>query len=193
MASEARVVPFQREVKDLVVLMDTGKDSVFMWYGYGESRDRSPEAVKVHKHDDVDETIILLDGEGYYLHGPTLEDVVKTPWEAPCVIWRSADDYHRIVTTSAGARESILMYTAARTYVDPFNIMFKRAIIGGDVAFAALPVVPLDRHPEYLESTRITGERTLTGGDVEFTKLPAVPRNRRPENVKIVDNNERGR
>lgn len=182
MVSEAYVVPFQREAKGLTVLIDTGKDSVFMWYSFGESWNRAPETVKVHKHDDVDETIILLDGEGYYLHGPTIEEVVKTPWKAPCVIWMPAGDYHRIVTTSEGAKESILMYTAARTYIDPFDITSKRAIIGGDVAFAELPVVPRDRHPEYRART-ITNERAITGDVVGSTKLSVDPHDHRPENV----------
>lgn len=123
--------------------MDTGEDSLFLWYSYGESPDRRPAMVAVHKHDDVDEAIIMFDGEGYYLHGPTPEEVVKSPWQGPCLIWMPAGDYHRIVTTSEGSRESFLLYTPVRTYIDPFATTIKRAVPGGEVEFDKLPLVPL--------------------------------------------------
>src|ERR1051326_7491520 len=107
MTGQARVVPFERESLGRVHLMDTGEDSIFCWYSFGESWDRSPVNVPVHMHDDVDETIVLLSSEGYYLHGPTPEEVVKTPFKAPCLLYLPAGEYHRIVTTSPGAHEAI--------------------------------------------------------------------------------------
>jgi hypothetical protein len=151
MRSEAFVVPFERQRRGRQVLMDTGQDSIFLWYSCGESWDRAPATVHVHKHDDVDETIIQFDGEGYYLHGPTAEEMVKTPWRGPCLLWMPAGEYHRVVTTSAGAHEAVLIYTPARAYIDPFEQTIKRAISGGEVEFASLPVAPLERAPEYLE------------------------------------------
>jgi hypothetical protein len=151
MRSGAFVVPFERMKRGRQVLMDTGRDSIFLWYSCGESWDRNPATVEVHKHDDVDETIILFEGEGYYLHGPTPDEMVKTPWKAPCLLWMPAGEYHRIVTTSEGATESILIYTPTRTYIDPFEQTIKRATFGGEVEFATLPVVPLNRDPGYLD------------------------------------------
>jgi hypothetical protein len=142
MASTARVISFERMQPGRQVLLDSGEDSIFLWYSYGESWDRSPRTVKVHKHEDVDETIVIFEGEGYYLHGATLEDVVKTPWKGPCMLWMPAGEYHRVVTTSEGSRESILVYTPTRTYLDPFEKTIKRAI-SGEVDFDSLPVVPL--------------------------------------------------
>jgi hypothetical protein len=125
------------------MLMDTGEDSIFCWYSYGESWDRNPIMVPVHLHDDVDETIVLLDSEGYYLHGPTPQEIVKTPFKGPCLLYLPAGEYHRIVTTSAGAHEAILMYTKAGTTIDPFDAVIKRAHGDVSVELATLPEVPL--------------------------------------------------
>jgi hypothetical protein len=147
MPSNACVVPFERFLPGRQHVVDTGDDSIMVWYTSGEAKPGipEPETVAVHKHEDVDETIIMLTGEGYYLHGPTTDVMVKTPWKAPCLIWMPAGDFHRIVTTTTGngPSESFLFYTPARSYIDRFDRTFKRAILGGEVAFPALPMVPL--------------------------------------------------
>ena len=63
MPGKARIVPFERGSLGRTDLMDTGQDSIFCWYSNGESWDRSPVDVPVHRHDDVDETIVLLSSE----------------------------------------------------------------------------------------------------------------------------------
>ena len=146
MASSARVIPFERMQPGRQVLLDSGEDSIFLWYSFDESWDRTPRTVAVHKHDDVDETIILFEGEGFYLHGPTLEEVVKSPWKGPCMLWMPAGEYHRVVTTSAGHKEAILIYTPTRTYIDPFDKTIQRAV-SGEVDFDHLPVVPIHVDP----------------------------------------------
>jgi hypothetical protein len=143
MPGKARVVPFERRVAGRVHLLDTGDDSIFCWYSYNESWDRSPVIVPVHKHDDVDETIVLWDGEGFYVHGPTPEEMVKTPFKGPCLLYLPAGEYHRIVTTSAGSHEAILMYSKAGSIIDPFDEVIQRAHGGVSVEFARLPEVPL--------------------------------------------------
>jgi len=143
MPGKARVVPFERQVPGRVHLMDTGEDSVFCWYSYNESWDRHPVMVPVHLHDEVDETIVLLDSEGYYLHGPTPEEIVKTPFKGPCLLYLPAGDYHRIVTTSAGSHEAILIYTKVGAIIDPFEQVISRARGGVAVDFAKLPEVRL--------------------------------------------------
>jgi hypothetical protein len=142
MASPAMVVPFERIVPGRQHLMDTGQDSIFVWYSYVEPWDRAPTTVAVHRHEDVDETIVAFEGEGYYLHGPTPETVVQTPWQGPCLIWMPAGEYHRIVTTVPGAREAILMYSPAGARIDPFEQTIGR-VVRGEVRFEGLPVVPL--------------------------------------------------
>lgn len=143
MAGKARVVPFEREVLGRVNLMDTGEDSIFCWYSFNESWDRNPATVPVHMHDDVDETIVLLSSEGYYLHGPTPEEVVKTPFKAPCLLYLPAGEYHRIVTTSAGAHEAILIYTKVGATIDVFDQVIQRAHGGVSVELAELPEVAI--------------------------------------------------
>jgi hypothetical protein len=130
--------------------MDTGQDGLFLWYSCGESWDRDPVEVAVHKHDDVDEAIVLLDGEGFYLHGPTPEAVVRTPWRGPCLLWMPAGDFHRVVVTSPGRHEALLLYTAAGSRLAPFAETIARAVGGGSVPFPSLPIVPLDRAPTQL-------------------------------------------
>jgi hypothetical protein len=142
-AGKARVVPFERELLGRVNLMDTGEDSIFCWYSFGESWDRDPATVSVHMHDDVDETIVLLSSEGYYLHGPTPEEIVKTPFTAPCLLYLPAGEYHRIVTTSAGAHEAILIYTKVGATIDVFDQVIQRAHGGVSVELAKLPEVSL--------------------------------------------------
>jgi hypothetical protein len=143
MSGKARVVPFARHSLGRVNLVDTGEDSIFCWYSYGESWDRNPVTVPVHRHDEVDETIVLLDSEGYYLHGPTPDTIVKTPFKAPCLLYLPTGEYHRIVTTSGGAHEAILIYTKDGAVIDPFDQVIARARGGVSVDFASLPEVPL--------------------------------------------------
>jgi hypothetical protein len=143
MAGKARVVPFERQVAGRVHLMDTGEDSIFCWYSYNESWDRNPTMVPVHKHDDVDETIVVLDAEGYYLHGPSPEEIVKSPFKGPCLLYLPAGEYHRIVTTSAGSHEAVLIYTMAGSVIDRFDEVIGRAHGGVSVEFARLPEVQL--------------------------------------------------
>ncbi len=101
--------------------IDTGDDSIMVMYGYGESWDRSPVNVEVHNHEGVDETIYMDSGEGYFLHGETPETMVKTPWKGPCILFMPAKVFHRVVTTSAGKRRSILTYTSANATVPTFD------------------------------------------------------------------------
>jgi hypothetical protein len=139
----ARIVPFERQEPGRVMLMDTGEDSIFCWYSYVESWDRNPTLVPVHRHDDVDETIVILDSEGFYLHGPTPETIVKSPFKGPCLLYLPAGEYHRIVTTSAGAHEAILMYTKVGTTIDRFDEVSARAHGDVSVELANVPEVPL--------------------------------------------------
>jgi hypothetical protein len=154
MPSTACIIPFERFLPGRQHVVDTGGDSIMVWYTSAEAKDHipDPETVAVHKHDDVDETIIMLTGEGFYLHGPTVDAMVKTPWKAPCLIWMPAGDFHRIVTTTTGIgpAESFLFYTLARTYLDQFDRTIKRAVGGGEVNFESLPVVPLTTMPPAL-------------------------------------------
>jgi hypothetical protein len=99
--------------------------------------------VPVHMHDEVDETIVVLDSEGYYLHGRTPEEIVKTPFKGPCLLYLPAGEYHRIVTTSEGAHEAILMYSKAGARIDPFDEVIQRAHGGVSVELAEIPVVNL--------------------------------------------------
>jgi hypothetical protein len=147
MPSEAFVVPFERGVTGRQTLMDTGQDGLFLWYSSTESWNRDPVEVAVHKHDDVDEAIVMLDGEGFYLHGPTPGEVVRTPWRGPCLLWMPAGDYHRIVVTSPGTHEALLLYTAAGSRLDTFATTIARAVAGGSVPFADLPIEPRERAP----------------------------------------------
>jgi hypothetical protein len=143
MPGKARVVPFERKLSGRAHLMDTGEDSIFCWYSYNESWDRNPTIVPVHMHDEVDETIVVFDSEGYYLHGPTPETVVKSPFKGPCLLYLPAGEYHRIVTTSAGSHEAVLIYTKAGTVIDPFDEVIARAHGGVSVEFAKLEEVQL--------------------------------------------------
>ncbi len=143
MPGKAQVVPFERKLLGRVNLIDTGEDSIFCWYSYGESWDRSPAMVPVHLHDEVDETIVVLDSEGFYLHGPTPEEIVRTPFKGPCLLYLPAGEYHRIVTTSVGAHEAVLMYTKVGAIVDKFDNVIGRAHGDVSVEFAKLPVVEL--------------------------------------------------
>jgi hypothetical protein len=143
MGGPARVVEFEREVAGRVHLMDTGEDSIFCWYSYGPSWDRDPVDVPVHMHDEVDETIVVFSSEGYYLHGPTPEEVVKTPFKGPCMLYLPAGEYHRIVTTSPGSHEAVLIYTKVGARLDPFDDVIKRAHGGVSVKLAELAEVPL--------------------------------------------------
>lgn len=143
MGSPARVVQFDREVRGRVHLMDTGEDSIFCWYSYGESWDRDPVMVPVHLHDDVDETIVVFSSEGFYLHGPTPEEIVKTPFKGPCMLYLPAGEYHRIVTTSSGAHEAVLIYTKVGATIDRFDAVIGRAHGDVSVELAKLPIVDL--------------------------------------------------
>ena len=147
MASGARYIPFDRDTSGVQIAMDTGEDSIFLWYSKGRASDPIPETVAVHTHgDEVDETIVMLSGEGYYLHGETLDTVVKSSFRAPCVLYLPAGEYHRIVTISQGERESVLMYSPAGSKIDRFVNVIARAH-QGEVKFADLREEELPAEP----------------------------------------------
>jgi hypothetical protein len=125
-ADKARVIPLDPTKTGITRAIDTGEDSIFLWYSRGESWDRAPVMVDVGMHDDVDETIVMLGGEGYFLHGTTKETIVKSPWKAPCVLYMGAGVYHRIVVTNEGINTSVLMYTKAGAILEPFDKIIAR-------------------------------------------------------------------
>ncbi len=138
----SRIVSFERFKRGIQMLMDSGEDSLFIWYSYGESWDRSPVTVDVHMHPEEDEGIVIFEGEGYFLHGPTPETVVKSPFKGPCFLFMPANIYHRVVITSEGSRESVLTYSKNGSIIRPFEKAIasaKRA----KVVLADLKEVPL--------------------------------------------------
>ena len=152
MASGARYIPFDRNKSGVQIAMDTGEDSIFLWYRKDASGGPVPETIAVHTHgDEVDETIVMLSGEGYYLHGKTPDTMVKSPFKAPCVLYLPAGEYHRIVTTSEAERESVLMYSPAGSKIDRFANVIARAH-GSEVKLAdlreeELPAEPASPYP----------------------------------------------
>ena len=119
MASKAKVILLDVDKGSMPV--DTGEDSIMVMYGYGESWDRNPQIVQVHCHRDVDETIYIESGEGWFLHGDSPKTMTKTPWQGPCILWMPAKVYHRVVITSAGKRHSVLTYTRADAVIPVFE------------------------------------------------------------------------
>lgn len=139
MTSGEFVVEFDDSTTGRQVLIDTGDDSLFLWYNNDLSWDTNPTKVAMHKHAEVDETIIMLSGEGFYLHGGDQSTVVKTHWKAPCLIWMPADRYHRIVVTSKELSKSILIYSPSKTPLDTFANIIGRATSGVEVVFSDIP------------------------------------------------------
>ena len=140
MTGRARYIKLDRQPNGPVNVVDTGEDSIYLMHGRGPSWDRQPDEVPVHMHMEVDEMIIMLDQqEGFYLHGTSPDSMVKTPFEAPCVLMLPAGEYHRIVTTSEGDGESLLTYTAAGSTLEMFDVAFDRAV-HAKVKLADLPL-----------------------------------------------------
>lgn len=139
MTTSEFIVEFDDTITGRQVLIDTGDDSLFLWYNVDLSWDTNPTKVAMHKHSEVDETIIMLSGEGFYLHGGDQATVVKTRWKAPCLIWMPADRYHRIVVTSKELGKSILIYSPSKTPLDTFAKIIGRATTGVEVVLADLP------------------------------------------------------
>ncbi len=139
MTTSEFIVEFDDTITGRQVLIDTGDDSLFLWYNVDLSWDTNPTKVAMHKHSEVDETIIMLSGEGYYLHGGDQATVVKTRWKAPCLIWMPANRYHRIVVTSKELGKSILIYSPSQTPLDTFANIIGRATTGVEVVLADLP------------------------------------------------------
>ena len=144
MTGRARYIKLDRQQPGPTNVVDTGEDSIYLMHGRGPSWDRHPDEVPVHMHDNVDEMIIMLDHqEGFYLHGTTPDSMVKTPFEAPCVLMLPAGEYHRIVTTSEGEGESLLTYTAANSTLETFDAAFSQAVH----ATVKLGELPLEELP----------------------------------------------
>ena len=139
MTSSEFVVEFDDNTTGRQVLIDTGNDSLFLWYNNDLSWDTNPTKVAMHKHAEVDEAIIMFTGEGFFLHGEDQSTVVKTRWKAPCLIWMPSDRYHRIVVTSKELSKSILLYTPSKTPLDAFKEIIGRATSGVEVVFSEIP------------------------------------------------------
>ncbi|MDP6668009.1 MAG: hypothetical protein QF357_11540 [Dehalococcoidia bacterium] len=143
MTGRARYIKLDRQQAGPTNVVDTGDDSIYLMHGRGPSWDRNPTEVPVHMHIEVDEMIVMLDSqEGFYLHGKSPESMVKTPFEAPCVLMLPAGEFHRIVTTSEGEGESLLTYTAADSTLETFDDAFDRAV-HAKVMLADLPLEEL--------------------------------------------------
>ena len=128
MASEARCISFDRNKSGVQIVMDTGEDSIFLWYRKESLPWPELDTVGVHIHDDeVDETIVVFSGEGYYLHGKTPDAMVKTPFKAPCLLYLPANEYHPIVNTGETEHESVLMYSPGGCRNDGFADVIARA------------------------------------------------------------------
>jgi len=139
MASGARCISFDRSKSGVQIVMDTGEDSIFLWYRKESPPQSEPDLVGVHIHDDeVDETIVVFSGEGYYLHGKTPDTMVKSPFKAPCLLYLPANEYHRIVNTGEAEHESVLMYSPGGCRLDRFADVIARAR-HGEVRLADLP------------------------------------------------------
>lgn len=143
MASGARCISLDPNENGVQIAIDTGEDSIFLWYNKGPVVEPQSDTVSVHTHGgEVDETIVIAKGEGYYLHGKTPETMVKSPFKAPCVLYLPADEYHRIVNTGDVGNEGVLMYSLAGARIDKFSDVIGRAV-GAEVRFADLPVEEL--------------------------------------------------
>jgi hypothetical protein len=108
--------------------------------------------VLVHTHGAVDETIVVFDSEGYCLHGPTPQTMVTSPFKGPSLLNLPAGEYRRIVTTSAGSHDAVLIYTKAGTDIDPFDAVIARAHGGVSVELARLPEVQLSEPGEVINA-----------------------------------------
>ena len=64
MTTSEFIVEFDDTITGRQHLIDTGDDSLFLWYNVDLSWDTNPTKVAMHKHSEVDETIIMLSGEG---------------------------------------------------------------------------------------------------------------------------------
>jgi hypothetical protein len=68
---------------------------------------------------------------------------IRVVVKGPCLLYLPAGEYHRIVTTSAGSHEAVLIYTQAGSVIDRFDEVIGRAHGGVSVEFARLPEVQL--------------------------------------------------
>jgi len=143
MASGARIISIDPDDPGVQIVFDTGEDSMFLWYRKDAEVAPEPDMVGVHTHGgEVDETIVMIKGEGYYLHGKTPETVVKSPFKAPCLLYLPADEYHRIINTGDVGHEGVLMYSLAGATIEKFSKVIGRAV-GAQLKFAELPVEEL--------------------------------------------------
>jgi len=139
------IVEFDTSFAGRQSLIDTGNDSLFLWFNSDVSWDTNPRTVALHKHSEVDETVVMLSGEGYFLHGREQTTIVKSKWKAPCLLWMPADQYHRIVVTSEERAQSILIYSPSKTPLDTFTNIIGRAVTGVEVIFNDLPEESISR------------------------------------------------
>lgn len=73
--------------------------------------DLSQGTVALHRHEDVDEVIYCIEGEGIALVGPSKADVKEIPFKGPCLIFAPANYYHRVVNRTGKNIETLVLYS----------------------------------------------------------------------------------
>lgn len=99
---------------------ETGHPTTMIGFGTTPAFDPNGRRPEPHVHDEIDEVIICLTGEGYAIMGETKAEARWVPIKAPCVVYAAAGYWHLVVCTSAEPMEKVFVYAKAGTELPPF-------------------------------------------------------------------------
>jgi len=99
----------------------TGHPSTMVGFGATLAFDPNGPKPEPHFHEEIDEIIIVLTGEGYAILGETREAARWVPIKAPCVVFAAAGHWHLVVNTSETPMEKIFVYAKADAHLPAFE------------------------------------------------------------------------
>jgi hypothetical protein len=131
----------------MMLILDTGLDSVAIVGVPDAWWDRSPPPSTVSVHDRYDETILIPRGSGTLYHGPDPGQITSSRFVGPVTLVLPAGCWHHLVMDADVRVDATAFFTVAGTVIAPFSVQMD-IVTRGRIPFGDLAVV----HPPQVEA-----------------------------------------
>jgi hypothetical protein len=124
----------------MLLILDTGLDSVAIVRVPDAWWDRSARPSAVRVHDRYDQSILIPRGSGTLFHGADPGEITASRFAGPVTLVLPAGCWHHVAMDRDVRVEATAFFTAAGTVIAPFSVQMD-IVTRGSVPFGDLPVV----------------------------------------------------